>query len=179
MNQSLNHKIFFAINNIVGKNKFFDLFILFCAKYLVFLMFIFGIFYVYTLPESFQAYLLSYATIMFTVGICISWTVAYLWKNPRPVVEYPNIKRLLKTLGTWKSFPSDHTFMATLMALLLWEFGAPTYFVWFLILGVIGVGFGRIYVGAHYPRDVAGGIVLGFLMFFLVIYSFDVSHLLL
>jgi membrane-associated phospholipid phosphatase len=61
-----------------------------------------------------------------------------------------------------RSFPSGHTsqifFMATLLSHHLganWPLAVVLYAV------AILVGFTRIYVGAHYPRDVLGGAVLG------------------
>jgi membrane-associated phospholipid phosphatase len=61
-----------------------------------------------------------------------------------------------------KSFPSGHTAQVFFLASLLTGFlqlGLP------LAAGLYGlaalVGFTRIYVGVHYPRDVLGGAILG------------------
>jgi membrane-associated phospholipid phosphatase len=61
-----------------------------------------------------------------------------------------------------RSFPSGHTsqifFLATLLSAHFtpsWGFGPLLYLI------AILVGVTRIYVGAHYPRDVLGGAVLG------------------
>jgi len=61
-----------------------------------------------------------------------------------------------------RSFPSGHTsqifFMATLLRYQLQsDFGQALA----LYIVALLVGFTRIYVGAHYPRDVLGGAVLG------------------
>jgi membrane-associated phospholipid phosphatase len=60
------------------------------------------------------------------------------------------------------SFPSGHTaqafFLATLL-ILAFQLGIWQSIGVYAIVGL--VGFTRIYVGAHYPRDVLAGIVLG------------------
>jgi membrane-associated phospholipid phosphatase len=60
------------------------------------------------------------------------------------------------------SFPSGHTtqifFMATLL-ILRFNFGVQAALGLYVLAAL--VGFTRIYVGAHYPRDVVGGATLG------------------
>jgi membrane-associated phospholipid phosphatase len=61
-----------------------------------------------------------------------------------------------------KSFPSGHTSSAFLLAVLLRQAlsaGVTASSGLFLLAGL--VGFSRIYIGMHYPRDVAAGAVMG------------------
>lgn len=61
-----------------------------------------------------------------------------------------------------KSFPSGHTAQAFfMMALLAQHFRVSILVAIFLYAIALLVGLTRIYVGAHYPRDVIGGAVLG------------------
>jgi membrane-associated phospholipid phosphatase len=60
------------------------------------------------------------------------------------------------------SFPSGHTSQAFFMASLLSHHFGFNLWATLLIHGLAAlVGFTRIYLGAHYPRDVLGGVILG------------------
>jgi membrane-associated phospholipid phosphatase len=99
------------------------------------------------------------------LGILTLWMAIELIKA---VVE--RSRPFLTLEGTrvvgWKerglSFPSGHTSQAFFMMTVLnqyFEFGAL--FTGLLYGLAVLVGFTRIYVGAHYPRDVIAGAVLG------------------
>jgi len=87
----------------------------------------------------------------------------YLFHRTRPAVTDPLVK-----LQTY-SFPSGHAVAATVLygfvAILLWSYIAPK--VWRVVIGtaivavILGVGFSRVYLGAHYPTDVLAGLLEG------------------
>ena len=61
-----------------------------------------------------------------------------------------------------KSFPSGHTSQTFFMMSLLIHHFQPNPLVGLLLYAVaILVGFTRLYVGVHFPRDVVGGAILG------------------
>lgn len=75
----------------------------------------------------------------------------------------PDLNRLIEISGY--SFPSGHTMMATslyiILAFILWRNAKNSGRVLYIIaaifmIGMIGVS--RIYLGVHYPSDIAGGI---------------------
>ncbi len=70
--------------------------------------------------------------------------------------------RIIGRKESGRSFPSGHTsqifFMATLFR---YQFKLDIGQIIVLYLIAVLVGFTRIYVGAHYPRDVFGGAMLG------------------
>ena len=60
------------------------------------------------------------------------------------------------------SFPSGHTLAATFFSLYMLS-KYPNEFI-FNIIAIL-VGFSRIFLGVHYPSDIVGGMVFGFLIF--------------
>lgn len=70
-----------------------------------------------------------------------------------------------------KSFPSGDTAMSTTIALCLFE-GSPLWLKPALVMYPILIGYGRIYMGAHFPLDVVAGWTIGVLCYLAVYFSF-------
>jgi membrane-associated phospholipid phosphatase len=101
----------------------------------------------------------------FTLGALTLWMMVELVKalvrRSRPIKRVTQA-RIVGYRASGRSFPSGHTsqafFMATLMAR---HFHASIWAAFLLYAIALLVGITRMYVGAHYPRDVMGGAVLG------------------
>jgi membrane-associated phospholipid phosphatase len=99
------------------------------------------------------------------VGILTLWLVVELVKalveRSRPHLSLSDI-RILGWRERGLSFPSGHTAQTFFMATLLAQYLHLAPLISGMIYGAAAlVGFTRIYVGAHYPRDVAAGAMLG------------------
>ncbi len=85
--------------------------------------------------------------------------IKQLVKRPRPFVS--NIKIVPLSHPTSYSFPSGHTSSSFCTAAAL----STAYPKWYVIapsfLWSSSVSYSRMYMGVHYPTDVAGGIILG------------------
>jgi undecaprenyl-diphosphatase len=97
--------------------------------------------------------------------VAVTWIVEYpmksLFRRRRPFARIVEALVIGKKPGSW-SFPSGHTassFASAWILALVWPKARP------LLFGVAGmVGLSRIYLGAHYPGDVAIGAVLGIML---------------
>jgi membrane-associated phospholipid phosphatase len=105
---------------------------------------------------------LAYELILGTLTL---WLVVELVKfvihRPRPFLRLTQA-RIVGYRARGRSFPSGHTseafFMATLIAQ---HFHSSVWVIFLLYAAAFLVGITRLYVGAHYPRDVLAGAILG------------------
>ena len=104
--------------------------------------------------------------ILLTKGIIISNILKYIFRRTRPYYESNKIKNYCghvhKSLFDIYSFPSGHTFISIFFSLVMLN-KFPTEFL-FNIVGIL-VGFSRIFLGVHYPTDIIGGMLFGFIFY--------------
>jgi membrane-associated phospholipid phosphatase len=106
--------------------------------------------------------LVAYELILGTLTLWILVElVKALVRRSRPFIRVTQTRIVGYRVGG-RSFPSGHTsqafFMATLMAP---HFQVSAWMVFLLYAIALLVGITRMYVGAHYPRDVLAGAILG------------------
>ena len=92
-------------------------------------------------------------------ALLINVIVSHIWYRPRPFASHPNAVHLLIPHPADASFPSDHASAAFAISFVLLVFHRR--------LGVLALlyaalmSYARVYVGEHYPSDVAAGLVVG------------------
>ena len=106
--------------------------------------------------------LASYELILGTLTL---WIVVELVKalvrRPRPFIGLTQV-RVVGSRAIGRSFPSGHTSQAFFTATLMAQHFHIGPWMAFLLYGIaLLVGITRMYVGAHYPRDVLAGALLG------------------
>lgn len=193
MHLSWSHKLFLKINAHAGKRPWLDVLMIFCAKWLIFVMAIVWWLSLvavdwskgsdYYGPRLWELSVV-YLGIEIVLALVVSYIIGFLWKHSRPIVEFPEIKELFKPLTTWKSFPSDHALIAFLIALdsmivgmRLDEYSLQWGIV--LLISALFVAMGRIYAGVHYPRDVVSSFALALVFFLLFDFRSAIFYLLL
>jgi len=85
-----------------------------------------------------------------------------LFDMPRPIGE-EGIRSLRTETATGKSFPSGHT-QGAAAAYGSFALGiGRTWLYWVVGILITLIGLSRLYLGVHYPKDVAAGLALGIL----------------
>jgi len=104
--------------------------------------------------------------ILLLKGCIIGNLLKYIFRRKRPYMTSNNITNYSgkdhKHISKYYSFPSGHTFASTFFTLLMLS-KYPTEFAINII--PILVGFSRIFLGVHYPTDIVGGMLFGFIVF--------------
>lgn len=112
-------------------------------------------------------FLAGYRLVVYEIilGTLTLWIVVELMKalvrRSRPIFRVTQA-RIVGYHARGRSFPSGHTSQAFFMVTLLAShFNASIWIALLLYTIALLVGITRMYVGAHYPRDVLAGAILG------------------
>lgn len=162
---SWSRKLFLKINSHVGKNPTLDHVMKFASSSLILFFGFFVLVWAQVAlePVSFKLFVKMLLTAL-AFGLGFNWALGLVWRHPRPIVEFPNIKTLSHTLTTFKSFPSDHATMSFILFFMTVIFGASFWLIILFLCCAVTVSVGRVYCGVHYPRDIVGGLVFASIM---------------
>lgn len=159
----VNNSLFFLIYNLHGKLEILDQLMIFGAKDLIFIIFFLSIILaIFKGTREKKALLIAILAII--MGEVLLFLIHLFFIEPRPFVTF-NLTPLIGHIPD-ASFPSEHTTIMSVIAFsyLLYK----SKFSWLFLIAMLWVGFSRIYVGIHYPLDILGGIVLGFISVYLI-----------
>lgn len=157
----LNKQILLVFNGWAGKNSLLDNFMIFCASYLVYIVFAITvacvIFWAY--KRDWKQAIYFFATLVVTYVFL--QLMVLLNFDHRPFMDYHLTQLVAHASG--KSFPSDHTTVTAGIAFGLLFFTRFKKLGWTVLGAAALIGFARIFVGIHYPLDILGGLVTGLL----------------
>jgi undecaprenyl-diphosphatase len=98
------------------------------------------------------------------VAYVVAFVIHHVYDRPRPyeahAIAHP------WSSSTDASFPSDHTSLSFAIAFAVLAFDTVAGAVFIVVAAIIG--FGRLFIGAHYPGDVLAGIAVGAVVAFVV-----------
>ncbi len=88
--------------------------------------------------------------------------------RPRPFDALDNVKVKYRESGTGYAFPSGHTSLAFALATYISLSSSDLYVTIPMLTWASLIGYGRVYLGLHYPSDILGGMVVGALSGYLI-----------
>ncbi|PKH07944.1 undecaprenyl-diphosphatase [Moritella sp. Urea-trap-13] len=158
--EQLNNQLFLAINQFAGQNQFIDYIFIFLAEGMPYIFITLVVLVWFRSEERIKRYLIA-ATLTSVVGIAINHVIAQVYFHPRPFMNDLGTTLVQHTANS--SFPSDHTtFMFCIAFSLLFHQATKKLALGLTVFAVIG-GLSRVYIGVHYPFDIAAASVIGVL----------------
>jgi len=109
-----------------------------------------------TVPRGLERRLVIYAGVTAAIALGSNQILGHLWDRPRPFVAHH--VTLLIVGSHDSSFPSDHAALGFGLALPV-LLGRRDWGL-LLVVGALILSFARVYVGAHYPGDIAGSLIV-------------------
>src|SRR3989344_6974683 len=154
----MNQSIFFFFYNLAHQSVFFDNIIIFFATYFIYILIISALLFSFFYRRRWRDFIL--------VGVSggVAWVLAKVLKilihTPRPFEIFPQVQSLF--LETGYAFPSGHTMVASAIAFAIFFTHKKAGYVF--IFCALLIGLARITSGVHFPIDILGGFLLGFVV---------------
>lgn len=162
-----NRSFFLLINQYAGKNVVFDACITFMAQGTPFILMLLMLALWFFASED-KRRISFFAGYSVLLALLLSYIAGLLYFHPRPFVT--NLGTQLVEHAPDASFPSDHT--TFIFAISFMYFFSKSTRLLGVILCLISLfaGLARIYVGVHYPLDIAGAALVGGVSSLMVIF---------
>ncbi len=153
----MNNWLLLHINDLAGKNGFLDNLMVFCAKDLIFLVFLAAIAWlIFSNKKDWRPPVFFLANL--AVAFIFLQIASKLYVDHRPFVDHRITQLIPHAAG--KSFPSDHTTAAFAIAFSFLLFTPYKKASLVLFAAAALIGFARIFTGLHYPVDILGGMAI-------------------
>lgn len=160
----MDYQLFKAINGLAGRNGAVDAIMeAIATKGPYILLALLALFWLLprpNAPRGLERRLVLYAVLTAAVTLGINQIIGHLWLRPRPFVAHH--VTLLITGSRDSSFPSDHAALGFGLALPI-LMGRRDWGLLMLGCALI-LGFARVFVGVHYPGDIAGSFVIALIL---------------
>jgi len=153
----MNIWIFEKINGLANNSKLLDFIGVFFAEYLLWI--IVGILVILFLIKKTRLMIIITGISIIFGRYIIAEIIKRLYSSPRPYLILDNVKKLISENHDYQSFPSGHTVIFFALATAIYFFNKKWGIVCFVL--AILVGLSRIYVGVHWPIDIAAGAMIG------------------
>ncbi|WP_040067841.1 undecaprenyl-diphosphatase [Pseudomonas batumici] len=171
--EELNHTLFFAINASVHSSVEMRLFATFLAQWLIIgtPLLLIGLWLRGTRHHR-AAAVTATLSIVFALGCNL--LISSLWFHPRPFML--GLGQNFMEHAPESSFPSDHATVMFTLALALMLASLSRLGVLILLLATL-VGWARVYLGVHFPFDIAGSLLVSLISAWLVPQVLSWRHL--
>lgn len=157
-------QLFYFFNSFAGRFAGLDQVGIFAALWLLPLLpvlLVLAAFTIKRLREERFYELLVKALVASGLAYVLRFILGWLIARPRPFAGLSNVQQLVSFTEKQDSFPSGHAALAFALAFFIFKHDRD-WGVAFLVLATL-IALGRVFVGVHYPLDVLGGALVGWI----------------
>ncbi|AHZ14788.1 undecaprenyl-diphosphatase [Bacillus velezensis] len=151
----MNMTAFRAINDLGKEYPFLNPAMIVLAEYAVFILALVMLVFWFTRNDRNRMMVIQ-AGVAFIIAEMIGKIAGQLYSNHQPFAVLSNVNKLADH-AVDNSFPSDHTILFFSISFSFWLVYKKTGWIIF----ALSVAVSRIWVGVHYPFDVAAGALFG------------------
>ncbi|MDQ7236153.1 undecaprenyl-diphosphatase [Bacillus pacificus] len=148
---------FRTINDLGKQYSFLNPAIVFLAEYMVYIFALIILVYWFTGSRKSRMMVIQ-AMVAFVIAEVIGKIAGKVHLNYQPFAVLPDVNKLVDH-AVDNSFPSDHTILFFSICFSFWLVRKKTGWLWLIL--ALCVAISRIWVGVHYPFDVAIGALIG------------------
>jgi undecaprenyl-diphosphatase len=157
----MNYNLFKAINQHAGTIPFLDWLMVFITQYAIYMYIVlFLVMWITGSKSQKSSVIIAGVTGLLAIGV--NYLIGYFYFEPRPFITHPDVHLLLYHDAD-ATFPSDHTTGAFALALALLLQNRKRIGIAMITLACL-TAVSRIYVGHHYPSDVAGSLIVALIV---------------
>lgn len=164
---SLDQKVFYWLNSLVGHSPIFDFIIKIVAVYIVYLIPAIMLYLWFFYGERIKILLLNLCFDVLVIWQVIAHFLGKAVNRPRPF-ELTGVKEVIFHRPDY-SFPSDHALFFAIITAFLYVNGYKKLGNIFLIITIL-VSVFRVIAGFHWPLDVIAGWAMGLIFVYLFQY---------
>lgn len=174
----VNNYIFNLLHSLANRDPVFDTVVVFCARYLQYIIIAYAIVHIFRRMNSPQAderpfwVLKKVFRECFRIMIILSFSwilssiLKFLIRAPRPFLLNSSLQPLFY-YGGYTSFPSGHAIILTAFLYVMYKFRKETLRV--ILPAVLLILISRVIAGVHFPIDILVGVILGLVISYLVL----------
>lgn len=151
--------VFRLINNFAGQNKILDQIAIFLATRFEYLVVAFLLIWFLVRKRNFLNLVIYPLLSAVLARLVITNLIRFFYHRPRPFLALENVRQLV-VYGDKGSFPSGHAAFFFAIAFFIYFYNKKLSSFFFAAAFLISLG--RIFVGIHYPTDILGGVLVGF-----------------
>jgi undecaprenyl-diphosphatase len=160
----MNEYLFRLINDLGKQHTFINPIFIFIAEYMVIFLALAVITFWFTRVKQNRIMIIC-GSITFVIAEIMGKLAGKIHSNNQPFAELSNVNQLIEK-AVDNSFPSDHTILFFSFCMTFWLFRGGKGFLWILLAVLVGIS--RIWVGVHYPADIAVGAIISIISAFMV-----------